>query len=138
MGVGKARYLLLGALTSSLFKDGSVQKPAEGKSSEASDHQIWTHQMMEESEEPDEGQHEDQHRQTPTAASRDAMWRKVLKDLQEPVELLFCEPVGSKKAPVGLRALQRIYTRFRLEPALTHAHSQTQRLHCCQSFLLLR
>ena len=86
------------------------------------------------SEEPDQGQHEHQHRQTPIAESRGAMWKKFLKDLQEPVQtipLLFCERIASKEAPVVLRAVQRIYTGIRmLGLSVRRIHSDQGRGFC--------
>ena len=130
--LGPARHLLIGVLGVPWYQDG---RP-EVLGSEAQDYDIpadWQEDAADPSAEPGEqglsldpaeGEAEDEEDpDSPEARDKRAQecndrWEEAIKELQKPVRvvpLVFAEPIASKKASVVLRAIQRIYSKIRLQ-----------------------
>ena len=130
--LGPARHLLIGVLGVPWYQDG---RP-EVLGSEALDYDIppdWQEDAADPSAEPGEqglsldpaeGEAEDEEDpDSPEARDKRAQecndcWEEAIKELQKPVRvvpLVFAEPIASKKASVVLRAIQRIYSKIRLQ-----------------------
>ena len=130
--LGPARHLLIGVLGVLWYQDG---RP-EVLGSDAQDYDIpadWQEDAADPSAEPGEqglsldpaeGEAEDEEDpDSPEARDKRAQecndrWEEAIPELPKPVRvvpLIFAEPIASKKASVVLRAIQRVYSKTRLQ-----------------------
>ena len=124
----KVRHLLVAALCIPAYEGGTIEKLADGVWEEdhlvpdlgvegsGSDVEIPEEFVIDDPEaNPDE---EDGKDPAPkhSEADKEGFWRAEAERLREPVKvkhLVFAEPLPSKKGPVVLKGLQKIYTRIR-------------------------